>query len=1270
MSSRPDPPSDVAPPVRIEVLGPLRLVVHGSEATIGSPAVRRLLSLLVLRSSGPAPDELVDAVWPDAAPSATERSLANHAYRLRSVLGAGRPRWDGVGYRLDPSDYSDDRREFDRLAMSLVDGSADPRVAVDLADQALELWRGDPWQQLDHLDTAVFDRRRLVELRATIEESRCEALLRSGRAAEASATLAVLTADEPYRERRWWLRALALHRERRRRRSLAVIDDAIRQLAEAGLEPGRELRELGALIASDDPTLGGPALPGDPSSATAAARRTVASGPRPAALRTGQQGTGQLRMGQLRTGQQGTGQQGPDEWRTAEPRGAEPRLGRAGTGVRCRNGDHTFVGRSQELTELSTHALGVSTSSAMVIVEGEAGVGKTWLLEALIEQVDAHGGHVLQLRCAEDPVGPNQALSAAIDDWVARTPATRVAGLLGPLAPELARVSAGLVASFPDLGRSPDGDPEARRHRLLAALADLLQRLEEDGPAVVVIDDVHWGRDDTVALLRHCLPGGAGPRFVAAARPASERTMTVDRWLSQLITEGRSSTIQLSGLREHDVAELVERRVGRPEPEAAAAIHHQTGGNAFFVRELLEHRLGLIEPDATLGGTSDTPASIAEVVRCRVARLPMECRSLLEVLAVAGPDSSIGVLEAVVPGALRWCSVAEQAWLVTLDADAHVVSFRHDIIRQSISEQLQPLRRLGLHDEIGRALEALDPVRSAGAIAGHFVAASDVDPARAVRALRHAAALERDAHDLTQAADHLAVARRLGVERRVIDRRQECELLIEEGDVRRRSGDRRHQDLLATASGMARGDGDGELMGEAALAYCRTGPTSTAGALDEDAVAIADEGLDAIGPDDSRTRAQLLAAASMLHTASPDKTRCRELFDAAEVIARRLGDDDVLGEVLANAYWTVDTLEMLDRRSEIGEELVGFGGEHGQLSVFEGLRIRFSVQLLRGQAAGAAATQSLMESMVVTTPEPFNRCVVLYQLGTLQVLRGELDELPDTIARCGTACSDAGLPSSRIVAVLSGLEFSMRHQQGRLHELWELLAAQVELQPGIPTWRAGVALAAAEVGDHDTILQQVDALSAKAFAAFPEDYIWTGGMTALGMAVASTGDARRAAAVYDRLKGHTSMVSWLGSGSMGPVDRALGDLASCTGRHELAERHHLVALALSRAWSAPGHQAWAELGLARVAVARGDAARARSLLRGAATAARSHDLAGVLADVVAAAHDLGCGPDDNGASADTPSADTPSADTTVDDMAFDENAKIAGAVPHHSTRAG
>jgi hypothetical protein len=150
-----------------------------------------------------------------------------------------------------------------------------------------------------------------------------------------------------------------------------------------------------------------------------------------------------------------------------------------------------------------------------------------------------------------------------------------------------------------------------------------------------------------------------------------------------------------------------------------------------------------------------------------------------------------------------------------------------------------------------------------------------------------------------------------------------------------------------------------------------------------------------------------------------------------------------------------------------------------------------------------------------------------------------------------------------VVATWAVQVFAVRADQGRLGELVPSLDGLVRDQPGVPAWRAALAYAAAQAGDHQRATAEVRDLAAGGFAALPPDFAWTGAMTCMANAAGLAGDEATARAVYERLAPYAGRLSWVGSCSLGPVDTALARVALAMGDTGASERH--VAAAAQRA---------------------------------------------------------------------------------------------------------
>jgi predicted ATPase/DNA-binding SARP family transcriptional activator len=249
-----------------QILGPLEVRDGSRPVAVPGPRVRALLARLAISAGTVVTQErLIDDLWgqPDAA-----KALQVTVGRLRRALGC--PPDGGVlltrpsGYLLDlraehvldaaafEAEFAEGRREL----------AADrPRVAVDRLDRALGRWRGLPLQEFVSAPWAQAEGHRLEQLRLDALETRAEAQLRLGAAAEVSGELQLLAQQVPGRERIHELLMLALYRSGRQLDALAAFQTARTHLIEEfGVEPGEQMRAVHAAILQQDPTLRDPPL--------------------------------------------------------------------------------------------------------------------------------------------------------------------------------------------------------------------------------------------------------------------------------------------------------------------------------------------------------------------------------------------------------------------------------------------------------------------------------------------------------------------------------------------------------------------------------------------------------------------------------------------------------------------------------------------------------------------------------------------------------------------------------------------------------------------------------------------------------------------------------------------------------------------------------------------------------------------------------------------------------------------------------------------------
>jgi predicted ATPase/DNA-binding SARP family transcriptional activator len=236
--------------VEFRVLGSLEVI--GPDGPLELPGAKEravLAYLLANLGRTVSPDEIVDAVWGDRAPTAATRSLHVRISRLRRALEPQRAATsasviarDGAGYRLLIDDTDIDAGQFARLVAAA--RAADPRESLARTDQALALVRGEPYGEFLYLDFAQAEIRRLKELELRAQELRGSALLALGREDEALPELERLVEKNPLREPLARNLMLALYRSGRQEDALACYRRLSEKLRELGLEPDEDSRRL------------------------------------------------------------------------------------------------------------------------------------------------------------------------------------------------------------------------------------------------------------------------------------------------------------------------------------------------------------------------------------------------------------------------------------------------------------------------------------------------------------------------------------------------------------------------------------------------------------------------------------------------------------------------------------------------------------------------------------------------------------------------------------------------------------------------------------------------------------------------------------------------------------------------------------------------------------------------------------------------------------------------------------------------------------------
>ncbi|MGH8958972.1 MAG: BTAD domain-containing putative transcriptional regulator, partial [Acidimicrobiia bacterium] len=240
--------------LQFRVLGPLEVVVHNHAVSLGGPKPRALLAALLVNSGRSVPvDRLIDVLWGEKPPSSAVKAIQKYVSQLRGQLPASlltRP----SGYLLEVADDQVDAHRFEALIDQA--GLTKPAEAIPLLEEALALWRGTPFAELENDDVALAERARLEETRMRAIETLFQLRIHQGQHHLVIGALEEQVRLSPLREKLWAHLMLAYYRSGRQSEALRTYGRLAGLLGEElGIEPSTELAALEERILLHDPTL-------------------------------------------------------------------------------------------------------------------------------------------------------------------------------------------------------------------------------------------------------------------------------------------------------------------------------------------------------------------------------------------------------------------------------------------------------------------------------------------------------------------------------------------------------------------------------------------------------------------------------------------------------------------------------------------------------------------------------------------------------------------------------------------------------------------------------------------------------------------------------------------------------------------------------------------------------------------------------------------------------------------------------------------------------
>ncbi|GGJ53563.1 LuxR family transcriptional regulator [Streptomyces brasiliensis] len=377
-----------------------------------------------------------------------------------------------------------------------------------------------------------------------------------------------------------------------------------------------------------------------------------------------------------------------------------------------------LVGRDAELGRL---VAAVAAAPSVVVVEGEAGIGKSRLVAELAGREEVAGRRFLVGGCGRIrepfPLGPLvEALRESGGDLAAVT-LTPVTGALRGLVPELAPV-------LPELPE-PVADQAAVRHRQYRGLSEVLGAL---CPAVLVVEDLHWADEQTVEFLTYLLakpPGGLSVVLTYRGEEVSTAVRAITARPADSVTVGHIGLGPLDAARTRRLAAAILDLDDVSAP-FAEQLCERASGLPLAIQELLALLRARGEVIRWEGGWArraldrlEVPAGVRDPVRERVARLPEGARAVVQAAAVLGiavPVTALAGVSGLADAADGVDLALELGLLVERDG---LVGFRHVLAAQAVYEAVPPARRRVLHARAADAVQVL-PQAPLGQLAHHL----------------------------------------------------------------------------------------------------------------------------------------------------------------------------------------------------------------------------------------------------------------------------------------------------------------------------------------------------------------------------------------------------------------------------------------------------------------------------------------------------------------------------------------------------------------------
>lgn len=840
-----------------------------------------------------------------------------------------------------------------------------------------------------------------------------------------------------------------------------------------------------------------------------------------------------------------------------------------------------IVGRARELAVFrAAFDRMLAGRRQMVLISGEAGIGKTRCAQALAEVAEDQGALVLWGHCREDAGAPPywpwvQILRAYID----ASSLDEVRLNMGAAAKDIAALVPELLADShpiqPALDAAAYSSPA--RFRAFDAIRQFFHEATRQVPITLILDDLHWADTPSLSLLEFLIQELPSSRLlvVAAYRDAGASGKTpLQHTLGGLTREPGVERVQLAGLSLSAIGQVAERLCDVSLSDSAIKmIYQRTDGNPFFAIELIRVLLDESSGSSIAATPAKIPAGVRETIGRRLDRLSEPCNKLLGVAAVHGRQFTAREIavstDREVQDVLRLLEPAVEAGMVQTTADAaDGYQFIHGLIRETIYEDLPAVDRLRMHGRAGDALVAvhsghLEPVLTLIAYHYHQSATLGFSEQALVYAFRAAeSAVRMYAYEeaLLQYDRAIETMQRNGLDQ---DERLARAYVLKGSALRTLGQIERSIDVLLEAVNRTRLLGSAELLVDVLMSLAMTSQH----VAQRHIVPLLDRALLLLPEGDSVSRTKALATLAFALRTSADQSRIGPLVDQALAMAGRCCD----GAARCGCFNLIvmalrGNPASLARRLLIGQEYIATARSTGSRDL---LAEAFHWQVLNYFEAGQIDDLEMLldpyESLV-TARFGILQYWLLSDRITLALLRGEWTDLETRIEQL----LEIGMKTrgGDAEGVYGAQMFALNRDLGRLHALTPQIK-EIAASVAKRMWEPGLMLICAEIGLLSEARAMFERLVGQDCRAISRDDMFLACLVFCAQTCCTLGDAQHADSLYRLLLPYAKQTANHPTAvCFGSNELYLAMLASTANRPHVAREHFENAVALNRAMRA------------------------------------------------------------------------------------------------------